>query len=344
MTRRALYFDGPGQVVIREEPLPEPGPGQVLVETVASAVSAGTELLVYHNLFPSEVPVDATIPALAGTFRYPMKYGYAAVGRVVALGPQVSKHWQDLLVFAFHPHESHFVAEVEELSPVPPGLTPELATLIPSMETAVTLMHDGAPLLGEQVVVFGQGSIGLLLTALLARLPLAALLTLDLQPHRRLASETLGAAASLDPSQPDVLARLRALLPHGRHYPGADLVFEVSGQPAALDQAIAVAGFHGRIVIGSWYGRKTAPLNLGGVFHRSRLRLLSSQVSTVSPALSGRWSKARRWAEAWRLLQEIQPAAIITHTFPLEQAPAAYDLLSSQAEAAIQVVFTYKTP
>jgi len=339
--RQALYFDGPGQVVVREEPLPEPGPGQVLVETVASAVSPGTELLLYNNLFPTEVPVDATIPALAGTFRYPMKYGYAAVGRVAALGSGVPGHWQDLLVFAFHPHESHFVADVEELSPVPQGLTPELATLIPNMETAVTLVHDGAPLLGEQVVVFGQGIIGLLLTALLARLPLATLLTLDPHPRRRLASETVGATASLDPTHPDVIARLRALLPHGRHYPGADLVYEVSGQPPALDQAIAIAGFHGRIVIGSWYGRKTAPLHLGGVFHRSRVRLLSSQVSTISPALTGRWSRARRWEEAWRLLQELRPASLITHTLPLSQAPAAYDLLNRHADAAIQVIFTY---
>jgi len=341
MLRQALYFIGPGQVAIREEPLPEPGPGEVLVQTLVSAISPGTELLIYHNLFPSEIPVDATIPALAGTFHYPLKYGYAAVGRVVAAGSQVPADWQDRLVFAFHPHESHFVAAPEELLPVPAGLSPEMAAFLPNMETAVTLALDGAPLLGEQVVVFGQGIIGLLLTAILAQMPLAALLTVDLYPRRRLASESLGATVSLDPGAPEVLTKLRALLPAHHHYPGADLAYEVSGQPAALDQAIAVTGFHGRVVIGSWYGRKTAPLHLGGVFHRSRLRLISSQVSTIAPALSGRWSKPRLLDQAWHFLQNLTLAPLITHTIPFYQAATAYALLAHDPGETLQVLLIY---
>ncbi len=341
MLRQALYFDGPGQAVVREEPLPLPGPGQVLVQTLVSAISPGTELLIYNNLFPTEIPVDATILALAGTFRYPLKYGYAAVGQVIAAGPEVPPAWQDRLVFAFHPHESHFVAALDELHPVPPGISPEAAALLPNMETAVTLALDGAPLLGEQVVVFGQGIIGLLLTAVLARLPLAALLTLDLYPRRRLASETLGATASLDPGDPSCLTKLRALLPAGCYYPGADLSYEVSGHPTALDQAIAITGFHGRIVVGSWYGRKPASLHLGGVFHRSRIRLLSSQVSTISPALSGRWNKPRLLAQAWQLLQNLTLTPLITHTIPFLQAATAYDLLARNPGEAIQVLLAY---
>lgn len=341
MLRQALYFIGPGQVEIREEPLPEPGPVEVLVQTLVSAISPGTELLLYQNLFPLEIPVDATIPALTGTFHYPLKYGYAAVGRVVATGAQVPGDWQDRLVFAFHPHESHFVAAPEELLPVPAGLSPETAAFLPNMETAVTLALDGAPLLGEQVVVFGQGIIGLLLSAILAQMPLAALLTLDLYPRRRLASESLGATASLDPGAQEVLTRLRAFLPAHRHYPGADLAYEVSGQPAALDQAIAITGFHGRIVIGSWYGRKTAPLHLGGIFHRSRLRLISSQVSTISPPLSGRWSKPRVLAQAWHLLQHLPLSPLITHTIPFHRAPAAYELLAHHPGETLQVLLTY---
>ncbi|MGQ9920155.1 MAG: zinc-dependent alcohol dehydrogenase [Desulfobacca sp.] len=342
MLRQALYFVGPGQVAIREEPRPQPGPEEVLVQTLVSAISSGTELLVYHNLFPPEIPVDATIPALARTFQYPLKYGYAAVGRVVATGAQVPGDWQDRLVFAFHPHESHFVAAPAELLPVPAGLPPELAAFLPNMETAVTLALDGAPLLGEQVVVIGQGIIGLLLTAVLAQMPLAALLTLDLHPRRRLASESLGATASLDPSQPEAITQLQALFPASRHYPGADLTYEVSGQPAALDQAIAITGFHGRIVIGSWYGRKTAPLHLGGIFHRSRQCLSSSQVSTISPPLSGRWSKPRVLAQAWHLLQHLPLTPLITHTIPFHQAPAAYELLAHHPGETLQVLLTYQ--
>lgn len=341
MQRQALIFRGPKDVVVQAEAMPEPGPGQVLVQTLVSAISPGTELLVYRNLFPPEMPVDATIPSLTGTFHYPLKYGYAAVGRVVAWGADVPAAWQDRLVFTFHPHESHFVAGVQELLIVPEGLAPEVAALLPSLETAATLLLDGAPLLGEQVVVLGQGIIGLLVTALLARMPLGCLITFDLHPRRRLASETLGATASLDPSAPEVVANFRGLLPAGHYYPGADLCYEVSGQPAALDLAIALAGFHGRIVVGSWYGRKTAALHLGGVFHRARLRIISSQVSTIAPALSGRWSKPRLLETVWRLLADLDPTPLITHRFPLSQAAHAYALLDQDPDETIQILFTY---
>ncbi len=341
MLRQALYFLGPAQVEVRNEPLPEPGPGQVLVKTLVSAISPGTEMLVYRNQFPAEVSVDATIASLAGAFHYPLKYGYAAVGRVMASGSQVPGGWTDRLVFAFHPHESHFLATPEELLPVPEGVTPEVASLLPNMETAANFILDGAPLLGEQVVVFGQGIVGLLLTTLLAKMPLAGLLTLDLFPRRRLASERLGAHASLDPAASQILTKLRSMLPDRWFYAGADLTYEVSGHPAALDQAIAITGYHGRVVIGSWYGRKKAELNLGGAFHRSRIRLLSSQVSSINPELTGRWSKPRLLGLAWRMLQEIQPEPLITHTFKLAEAPDAYELLDKNPGEAIQVLLTY---
>lgn len=341
MDRRSLYFVGPGRVEVRTEPQPDPGPGQVLVATLCSGISPGTEMLLYRNEFPGEVALDATIDALAGRFGYPLKYGYGAVGRVAAVGPQVAREWLDRLVFAFHPHESHFVAEPKVLLPVPAGLTPEVATLLPNLETAVVFLLDGAPLVGEQVAVFGQGIVGLLLTALLARMPLKVLATLDLHPQRRQLSKRLGAHLSLDPAASETWARLQAALSGEGDYAGADLTYEVSGSPAALDQAIAITGFHGRVVIGSWYGRKPAELHLGGAFHRSRIRLLSSQVSTLGPELSGRWSKARLRATAWRLLMEVRPDFLITHRFDLAEAAAAYELLDRRPGEAVQVVLTY---
>ena len=209
------------------------------------------------------------------------------------------------------------------------------------METAVTFLLDGQPLMGEQVAIFGQGIVGLLLTALLSRWPLSSLVTLDLYPRRRLLSENLGAHLSLDPSAPDALARLAAGLQGHGPYPGADLSYEISGNPAALDQAIAATGFNGRVVIGSWYGMKRSDLNLGGRFHRSRMRLISSQVSSIAPELTGRWNNTRRYHTTWQMLAQVQPARFITQRFPIGQAAQAYELLDRHPEDAIQVILTY---
>jgi threonine dehydrogenase-like Zn-dependent dehydrogenase len=191
---------------------------------------------------------------------------------------------------------------------------------------------DGQPLIGEQVAVFGQGVVGLLTTALLARFPLARLVTLDRYELRRKKSLALGAQACLDPER----TAWRKFLPDG-----ADLTYELAGSPAALDQAIAVAGFCGRVVIGSWYGQKRAALNLDGRFHRSRIRLISSQVSSIAPEWTGRWSKARRFETAWQMIQQVKPAQLITHRFSIEQAAEAYALLDETPEQAIQVIFNY---
>jgi 2-desacetyl-2-hydroxyethyl bacteriochlorophyllide A dehydrogenase len=340
MTRRSLYFLNPRQVAVREERLSGPGPGQVLVKTLASAISSGTELLIYRGEVPGEMAVDESIAALKGTFSFPLKYGYAAVGQVMALGPEVDHTWSGALVCAFHPHESHFIAAPKELLPLPADVGPEEAVFLANMETAVTLALDGAPLLGEQVAVFGQGVVGLLLTSVLARFPLGYLVTLDLYPARRLLSETFGAQASFDPSSPQALAQVQSFLQKSS-YGGADLAYEVSGSPAALDMAIAATGDHGRVVIGSWYGSKRVSLNLGGEFHRRRQRLISSQVSTIAPELRGRFTKTRYLYLAWQMLQEIEPRRLISHRFPLEEAPQAYELLDRHPGEALQVILTY---
>jgi 2-desacetyl-2-hydroxyethyl bacteriochlorophyllide A dehydrogenase len=337
MQRLALYFTAPYRVAVQEESIAPPAVGQVMVQTLVSAISPGTELLFYRGQAPADLPVDETITALAGAVGFPLKYGYAAVGRVVAVGAQVAPEWQDRLVFSFHPHESHFLASLDELMPVPAHVSPEEAAFVPNMETAVNFLMDGQPLIGEQVVIFGQGVVGLLTVALLARLPLASLITLDSYALRRETSLALGAHASLDAAEPQALTRLHALLQQG-----ADLTYELSGNPAALEQAIAATGFSGRVVIGSWYGQKRANIDLGGRFHRSRMRLISSQVSTLAPQWTGRWSKARRLQVAWWMLEQVKPAHLITHRFPLAQAARAYALLDQHPEEALQVILTYE--
>ena len=336
MNRLSVVFTAPSQVSVSEEALPELAPDQVLVQTLVSAISPGTELLVYRGQFPEDLPVDESIPSLAGEFRYPLRYGYSAVGRVVAAGSQVDTGWEGRLVFAFQPHSSHFLAVPQELMVVPADIQPDEAAFLPNMETAVNLVMDGAPLVGERLAVFGQGIVGLLTAALLAQFPLASLVTLDCYPLRRDASLEGGASASLEPETPDALGQLRLRQPDG-----ADLVYELSGSPAALDQAIAATAYSGRVVVGSWYGSTRVALDLGGRFHRSRIRLISSQVSSLAPELSGRWTKGRRFEVAWTMVRRVRPRRLITHRLPLSEAPRAYRLLDESPEEAIQVLFEY---
>jgi threonine dehydrogenase-like Zn-dependent dehydrogenase len=202
------------------------------------------------------------------------------------------------------------------------------------METAVNFLMDGHPLIGERVAVFGQGIVGLLTTALLSKFPLKNLLTLDLHPNRRAASLDAGAFQSFDPSNTMTLSQVR-----GEN--GIDLVYELSGSSKSLDQAISVTGFAGRVVVGSWYGRKRVSLDLGGHFHRSRIQIISSQVSSLAPSISGRWDKIRRFDLAWEMIRQVQPERWITHRLPFQQAAQGYRLLDQNPNEVIQVLLDY---
>jgi 2-desacetyl-2-hydroxyethyl bacteriochlorophyllide A dehydrogenase len=340
MKQRSLYFTAPGCVEIREGDLPYPTGCKLLVKTLFSAVSPGSELLLYRGLLPDDLALDETIPGLRGRAGFPTRYGYSTVGRVIALGENAPPEWEGRLVFSFHPHESHFLADPQELHALPPGVPPEQALFLPNLETAVNFMMDGRPMVGERVVVFGQGIVGLLTTALLACHPLARLITLDRHPLRRRFSLTAGADSSLDPAEPNVLAMLAGEL-NSSDREGADLVYELSGSPEALEQSLAATGFDGRIIIGSWYGKKRADLSLGGRFHRSRIRLISSQVSSLGPELTGRWTKSRRLETAWSLIGRVDPVRYVTHRFPFDRAHEAYVALDQDPEHCVQVILTY---
>lgn len=309
----------------------------MLVRTRLSAISAGTELLVYRGEAPTEMAADESIAALRDDLSFPIRYGYAAVGDVVEVGEGVDLDLLGRRVFAFNPHESLFEAEPQSLMEIPAAVSYEDGAMLPSMETAVNFAMDGAPLVGENVLVIGQGVIGLLTTAVLAQMPLAALITLDTIEARRKLSLELGATASHDPLVPGVMDEIAAVF--GGH--GADLVFELSGRPEALDTAIALTGYGGRIVIGSWYGTKRAPIDLGGSFHRNRIKLISSQVTTIAPELSGRWDKQRRFGVVWKTMEGVRPSRLVTHRFPVEDAPNAYRLLDEGSGDALQVLLTY---
>lgn len=332
MPARAVSFLGPEELAVVEEPIREPDPDEALVEVECSGISPGTELLLYRGEAPTDLPADETIPALDGDLEYPFRYGYAVVGRVVEVGEGVDPGWLDRRAFAFHPHASHATLPADELQPVPEGLSATAATLLPNVEAAVNFAMDARPIVGERAVVFGQGVLGLLTTALLAEHPLEALCTVDRYPLRRDRSRALGADATFDPGEEEPLRESLG---------GADLAVELSGNPAALDAAIDVTGYDGRVIIGSWYGNKSVDLELGGRFHRSRISMESSQVSTIDPELRGRWEKDRRLGVAWDRLADLDTGALLTHRFPIEEAPKAYRLLAERPDEAIGAVLTY---
>jgi 2-desacetyl-2-hydroxyethyl bacteriochlorophyllide A dehydrogenase len=335
--RQTLYFTAPREVELREETLPELGAEEVLVETVCSAISAGTEMLVYQGHFPRDIETDSLISSLRGSLEYPLAYGYACVGKIRETGPQVDKSMRDQLVFAFQPHTSHFIANPDSVFPIPRSIAPETACFLPNTETAINLVQDAAPIFGECVLVLGQGVVGLLTAALLSEFPLETLVTADCFELRR-NSSPVPDRLSLDPYSPNFHKEAMRLL-NG----SADLTFELSGRPETLNDALAITGFCGRIVIGSWYGEKRAEIDLGGAFHRSRIKLISSQVSTLAPELSGRWNKARRFNTAWKVLERIKPEKWITHRFAISDAEKAYQLLDQNPQETIQVIFNYKS-
>jgi 2-desacetyl-2-hydroxyethyl bacteriochlorophyllide A dehydrogenase len=333
--RKTLYFTAPRQVELREESLPALGADDVLVETICSAISAGTEMLVYQGRFPRDLEADSVISALRGGFEYPLAYGYACVGVVRDTGTQVDTTLRDQLVFAFQPHTSHFITTSDSLLPIPSSLSSDSACFLPNMETAINLVQDGAPIFGERVLVLGQGIVGLLTAALLNEFPLDTLVTADCYPLR-CDSSPINPHLSLDPNAAGFRQEALRLLKKG-----ADLTYELSGNPTALNDALSLTCFSGRIVIGSWYGEKQVEVDLGGTFHRSRIKLISSQVSTIAPELEGRWDKARRFEAAWKALARIKPEKWITHHFSIDDAAEAYQLLDESPQETIQVLLTY---
>ena len=331
--RLSVWFEGPRRVAVRREPAPEPAAGEARVRTSVSAISTGTELAAWRGDLDPALPRDETLGAhTGGTFAFPFPYGYAAVGRLEALGPgaPAGAPAPGSRVFAFVPHQSVFCAPVDDLLPVPAGVPDERAALFPYLETAVNLLLDGAPRIGERVVVVGQGVLGLALTALLSRYPLAGLIAVEPKPERRRRSLEFGAHEAVTPEE--ALERVRRAFPGG-----AELVFEVSGNRSALDPAIRAAARDGRVIAGSWLAGGATPLDLGGWFHRGRVRIVSSQVSHLPP-LGPSWTIERRRRTAWELLGGLPLETLVTLRVPLADAGRAYARLDAGEELAALLV------
>jgi 2-desacetyl-2-hydroxyethyl bacteriochlorophyllide A dehydrogenase len=327
----AVWFPRARSVELRTEELAEPGPDEVRVRAVLSAISHGTEMLVYRGEVDPDLALD--LPTLVGGYGFPLKFGYASVGHAVALGRDVRGLSEGDLVFALHPHQDEYIVSRSLVHRLPDGTSPERAVFLANLETAINVVLDAKPRLGEVAAVFGQGVVGLLVTQLLRRSG-ARVVAVEPSALRRSFAERCGAEAAIAPGD---VTGVRALT-GGR---GADIAIEASGSPAALQEAIDCVAPEGTVVVCSWYGEKPVPLDLGGRFHRGRVRLVSSQVGRIDPSLAPRWDRDRRLGLAIELLRELVLAELITQRFAFARAAEAYALVDGRAGETVQVVLDY---
>lgn len=304
---RALWTIAAGRCALLTESLPARGEGDVLIRTIASGISRGTERLVLRGRVPEAMHALMRAPFQAGAFAFPVKYGYAAVG-VVEDGPVVLRGRR---VFCLHPHQDRFVVPASTVTPVPDTVPDHRAVLAANMETAVNILWDARPLVGERVVVLGAGVVGLLVASLLARMPGLDLAIADPDPARAAVAEALG---------------LRFLAPEDA--PGErDLIVHASGNPDGVRQALSLSAFEGRIVEASWFGNRQATLPLGEAFHAKRLTILSSQVGAVAPAMRGQRSHGDRLTLALSLLDDPRLDALLGPVTPFDALPVAMPAL-----------------
>jgi 2-desacetyl-2-hydroxyethyl bacteriochlorophyllide A dehydrogenase len=322
-----LLFVAPRRVEPASVDLPDLGPGGLLVRTRYSGISTGTELLGYRGLLDPELAIDERIGSLGGTFRYPFPYGYSCVGQVEQSAGSIAP---GTLVFAFHPHQDRFVVGEDDVVVLPPDVDPRLATLFPYVETGLQLSLDAGPVLRETVVVLGLGVVGVI-TALLLQRAGATVLGADPSEERRALAGTMGISAT-EPGE------LRSRLPSE----GVPLLLELSGSPTALADGLDLLAHEGTALVGSWYGRQRVELPLGAAFHRRRLTIRSSQVSTIPARLAGSWDVGRRRRAAVALLGELPLGALATTEFAFEDAAAAYQALDSRQPGVVHVALRYQ--
>ena len=329
MRAHVLRFVAPYQVELDEVPLRPPGPGELLVRAVYSGISAGTEMLAYRGEVDPTLPLDETLGALGGTFAYPFTYGYSAVGTVERSRGRTRT---GSLVFAFHPHQDLFVVPEDDVVALADE-DPRRATLLPLVETALQACLDAAPGLEEDVAVLGLGCVGALTAALLARAGARVIASEPLEPRRRAAARLGIDAVAPEHLEPAVAERTAG---HG-----VALLVEATGNPRVLAEGLRLLAHEGTALVCSWYGTKTAPLPLGAEFHRRRLVIRSTQVSTIPSRLGGRWDRGRRRRAALALLSELSLDALMTHEFPFGRAADAYAAVAEGDPDLIHAALRY---
>jgi 2-desacetyl-2-hydroxyethyl bacteriochlorophyllide A dehydrogenase len=300
-TARAFWVAEPGRGDIRDESLPPPAAGDVVVRTRFSGISRGTESLVFQGHVPATEWSRMRAPFQAGDFPAPVKYGYCSVG-VVERGPESMLGRE---VFVLYPHQTRYVVPAAAAHVLPEGVPAGRAVLAANLETAVNGLWDARPHVGDRITVIGGGTVGCLVAWLASRVAGCTVQLVDLNPARAEVARALGVT---------LVQPLQAAS-------DADLVIHASGSPDGLALALRVAGDESTVVEMSWYGDRAVPLELGAAFHARRLSIVSSQVGRIAPAQRTRWDYRRRMQLALTLLRDPALDALISGESAFDTLP-----------------------
>jgi threonine dehydrogenase-like Zn-dependent dehydrogenase len=320
-TARAFWLRAPGEGEIRTVEIPRPGPDDVEVRTLYSGVSRGTETLVFRGGVPESQFTAMRAPFQDGEFPAPVKYGYLSVG-VVEHGPP------SLLgraVFCLYPHQTRYVVPAAAVTPVPDGMPPARAVLAGTVETAVNVLWDAAPLVGDRIAVIGAGMVGCSVAAVLARFPGVEVQLVDIDPARAAVADALGVRFA---SPEEAVGE-------------CDLVVHASATEAGLARSLELLADEGEVIEMSWYGDRPVRVPLGESFHSRRLVVRSSQVGVVAPARRGRRSYGDRMNLALRLLTDPVFDVLITDERPFEDLPRLMPELAGDELSALCVRVVY---
>jgi NADPH:quinone reductase-like Zn-dependent oxidoreductase len=315
----ALWYVGPGRAEIRSEPISAPAPGQVRVRALHSAISRGTERLVAAGAVPESEFTTMRAPFMGGQFPFPVKYGYAVVGRVED-GP---RDLADRLVFSLHPHQSAFLVPEDAVRLLPEAVPPRRAVLAANMETALNAVWDAAPAPADRIAIVGGGVVGALVARLCAGLAGAQVTLVDVVAERAALAHRLGVHCAPPEGAPR----------------DCDVVFHASGTAQGLATALSLAGDEALVLELSWFASAPVAVPLGAAFHSRRLRLLSSQVGRVSPSHRSRWAPGRRLDAALGLLADPACDALIEPPIAWRELPARLpDVLGPVSGVLCQVI------
>ncbi len=306
---RAFWVVEPGRGDIRPEPLDNPSADEIVVRTLYSGISRGTEALVFQGRVPATEYQRMRAPFQSGDFPAPIKYGYASVGHVEQ-GPQ---DLLDRTVFVLYPHQTRYVVPAQSAYVLPEGVPAARGVLAANLETAVNGVWDAAPQIGDRIAVIGAGAVGCLVAWLIGKIVGCEVELVDINPRRASIAKKLGVRFSA----PDQVSE------------NADVVIHASGSPTGLAVALRVAAFEASIVEMSWYGTETVPIVLGEGFHARRLTLKSSQVGSVARSQRPRWDARRRMQFALTLLANAELDALITGESPFDALPEVMATLAT---------------
>ena len=318
---QAFWLREPGRGEIRPVALPDPGPEDVVVRTLRSGISRGTETLVFRGAVPLEERTRMRAPFQEGDFPGPIKYGYLNVGAVEE-GPA---ELRGRTVFCLYPHQTAYVVPAGAVSVVPEDVPPARAVLAGTVETAVNALWDAAPAVGDRVAVVGAGMVGCCVARLLGRHPAVRVTLVDVDPGRADVAAALGVDVSLPDDAPE----------------GLDLVMHTSATSSGLQRSLELLAAEGAVIDLSWYGDTEVRLSLGGAFHSRRLAIRSSQVGTLSPARASRRTSAERLALALELLRDPAFDALLTGESRFEELPDVMARLAAGSLPALCHTITY---